>query len=150
MALTFGLTSARDLLGKLRRDASLLDKEVTTDRFFNFVITGYSMVDWIKNDPSVPQAAKAQYANLHTDYWLSICGDIANACKHFILTSTKSNAQSATSTQGYGQGRYGKGNYSEGEESILVRLDDGTTYICLELVQNVLSTWERFFSTYGI
>jgi len=150
MALTFGLTNVRDLLGKLRRDASLLEEEVTIDRFFNFVVTGYSMVHWIKNDPSVPQAAKAQYGNLHLDYWLSICGDIANACKHFTLTSTKSNAQSATSTQGYGQGRYGKGNYSEGEESILVRLDDGTTYICLELAQNVLSTWERFFSTHGI
>ncbi len=118
MALTFGLNSVRDLFAKLQRDAYLLEEEVTTDRFFNFVVTGYSMVHWIRNDPSVPQAAKTQYGNLHKDYWLSICGDIANACKHFTLTSIKSDAKSATSTQGYGLGRYSKGNYNEGEESI--------------------------------
>ncbi len=150
MALTFGLNSVRDLFAKLQRDAYLLEEEVTTDRFFNFVVTGYSMVHWIRNDPSVPQAAKTQYGNLHKDYWLSICGDIANACKHFTLTSIKSDAKSATSTQGYGLGRYSKGNYNEGEESILVQLGNGTTYICLELVQNVLYTWEKFFSTHGI
>jgi hypothetical protein len=28
--------------------------EVTTDRFFDFVITGYSLIDWVKKDPAMP------------------------------------------------------------------------------------------------
>ena len=39
MSLTFGLQTPRDLLEKLKRDGSLLDDEVTSDRLFNFVIT---------------------------------------------------------------------------------------------------------------
>jgi hypothetical protein len=38
--LTFGLKTPRDLLEKLKRDATLLDDEVTSDRFFNFAVTG--------------------------------------------------------------------------------------------------------------
>src|ERR1700687_3524557 len=36
-----------------------LEEEVTSDRLFNFVVTGYSMIDWVENDPNVPPAAKA-------------------------------------------------------------------------------------------
>ena len=58
MSLTYGLQTARDLLEKLRRDAKLLDDEVSSDRFFNFVIAGYSLIHWVKKDPSVPVRQK--------------------------------------------------------------------------------------------
>ncbi len=61
MALTFGLRTPRDLLEKLERDAALINDEVTSDRFFNFVVTGYSMVDWIKNDSSIPDSGTCQH-----------------------------------------------------------------------------------------
>ncbi|QJR30045.1 hypothetical protein [Limnobacter profundi] len=49
MALTFGFNTARDLLSKLERDATLLlDESLTGDRFMNFVLTGYALIDWIK------------------------------------------------------------------------------------------------------
>lgn len=53
MSLTYGLETARDLFEKLSRDANLLDEEVTSDSFFNFVVTAYSLVDWVQNDPTV-------------------------------------------------------------------------------------------------
>jgi hypothetical protein len=43
----------------LQRDAAGLEEEVTSDRLFNFVVTGYSMIDWVENDPNVPPAARA-------------------------------------------------------------------------------------------
>jgi hypothetical protein len=46
MTLTFGLETPRDLLEKLKRDAALLREEATSDKFFNFVVTGYSIIDW--------------------------------------------------------------------------------------------------------
>jgi hypothetical protein len=150
MALTFGLTSARDLLAKLQRDAVLLEEEVTADRAFNFVVTGYSLIDWIRNEPSVPSAAKAAAQVLYADQWLKICGDLATGCKHFELTRRTPITSSALPARGFGVGRFGKGNYGDGEQSILIQLNNGNTCDCLELVQGVLSTWEKFFSAHNI
>lgn len=152
MALTFGLSSIRDLFAKLQRDAHALEEEVTSDRFFNFVVTGYSMIDWVENDPSVPFAAKdgAVVDGLRNDQWLKICGDLANACKHFTLNRRKLVTASATSARGWGLGRYGKGGYGVGEESIEVQLDDGSRFHCLDLVKNVLAIWQNFFMSHGI
>jgi hypothetical protein len=142
----------RDLFAKLQRDADALDEEVTSDRLFNFVVTGYSMIDWVKNDPAVPASAKAAIAvqDLYKDKWLKVCGDLATASKHFKLTRRVPVTSSATTSQGYGVSRYGKGGYGVGEESIEVQLNDGTTFHCLELVQGVVDSWQTFFSAHGI
>ncbi|AOS84391.1 hypothetical protein BIU88_09770 [Chlorobaculum limnaeum] len=152
MALTFGLTSIRDLHAKLQRDAATLDEEVTSDSFFNFVVTGYSMIDWVKNDPSVSSAAKvpAIVESLYNDHWLKVCGDLATASKHFTLTKRTPITSSASSLSGFGVGRFGKGVYGVGEESIEVCLNDGTSFHCLDMVQGVLSSWQTFFSIHGI
>jgi hypothetical protein len=152
MSLTYGLSTICDLFAKLQRDAAALDKEVTSDRMFNFVLTGYSMIDWIKNEPSVPASAKDKFAvdGLYTDQWLKICGDLATAGKHFKLTSRVPITAAATSANSFGMGRYGKGGYGIGEESIVVQLNDGTTFHCLDLVNGVQSTWNRYFSDHRI
>ena len=104
------IRSAPDLLNKLRRDAKLLADEVTSDRFFNFVVTGYSLIDWIKRDPTVPASAKAslEVQTLYQDYWITLCGDVATAAKHFELTTRLPTASEVTAKQGYGLGGFGK------------------------------------------
>jgi len=79
MSLTYGLSTVSDLLAKLERDAKNLDDEVTSDQMFNFVVTGYSMIDWIKNDPNVPQTAKTsnEIQALYNDQWLKVCVEIS-------------------------------------------------------------------------
>src|SRR5262245_23187408 len=111
MSLTFGLKTARDLLDKLKRDADLLDEEVTSDRFFNFVVTGYSLVDWLKHEPSVPRAA---IEAMYKDQWIKICGDLATASKHYQLTSRPPIVSDTKSSQGWGMGRFGKGGWGVG------------------------------------
>jgi hypothetical protein len=73
MTLTYGLSTTRDLFAKLQHDGVALDEEVTSYRLFNFVVTGYCMIDWIKNDPAIPASAKAAVQRLYTDEWLRIC-----------------------------------------------------------------------------
>ncbi len=152
MSLTYGFSTVRDLFAKLQRDAVALDQEVTCDRLFNFVVTGYSMIDWVKNDPSVPASAKTGKVvqSLYDDHWLKVCGDLATASKHFTLTSRKPITSAATSAQGYGRGRFGKGAFGIGEESIEVQLDDGTSFGCLELVEGVQRSWTNLFALHGI
>jgi hypothetical protein len=150
MSLTYGLSTAKDLLEKLRRDAALLDEEVSSDRFFNFVLTGYSLIDWVKNDPTVPAVAKAAVSSLYSDRWLKVCGDLATASKHFVLTTRVPVTADASSHRGWGIGRFGKGGWGSGEESIVVKLNDGTTYSGLDLVKEALQTWDGFFAAHGI
>ncbi|AFY84110.1 hypothetical protein [Oscillatoria acuminata] len=152
MSLTFDFNSVSQLFEKLKRDASLLDEEVTSDRLFNFVLTGYSMIDWVKNGPSVPESATedSEVQSLYTDQWLKICGDLATACKHVRLTRRTPITSSATSVSGFGRGRLGQGSFGNGEESITVELNDGTTFDCCELVQGVLETWKTYLLTHGI
>jgi hypothetical protein len=146
MTLTYGLSTTRDLFAKLQHDGVALDEEVTSYRLFNFVVTGYCMIDWIKNDPAIPASAKAAVQRLYTDEWLRICGDVANASKHFTLTRRVPLTSSATASQGFGVGRYGKGSYGVGEQSIQVQLNDGRSFHCLDLVKGVISSWQKFFS----
>jgi hypothetical protein len=152
MTLTFDLKSTRDLFAKLRRDAEALEEEVTSDRLFNFCVTGYSMIDWVKNDPNIPDAARtaAVVKGLRNDQWLKVCGDLANACKHFKLEKRIPVTDAAISTRGWGIGRYGTGGYGISEESIDIQLNDSRSFQCLDLVKKVLATWQDFFNAHGI
>ena len=120
--------------------------------FFNFVVTGYSLIDWIKHDPTVPASAKEQIQidALYTDTWLKVCGDLATAAKHFKFTIRVPEMSSASSSSGYGMGRFGKGGFGVGEESINIVLNDGTSYNGLDFLQGVLSSWDAFFLKHGI
>jgi hypothetical protein len=139
-SLTFGIFSIRDLFAKLQRDAAHLDQEVTSDGFYNFVVTGYSMIDWVKNDPIVPHGAKAPAVvkSLYDDKSLRVCGDLATACKHFAFTTRQPITELAESTSGYNRGRYGKGPCGVGEKSVQIKLSDDTTFDCLDLVKKPL------------
>ena len=152
MTLTPGMSSVRDIFAKLQRDADALDEEVTNDRFFNLVITGYSIIDWVKNDPSVPPGAKNDISiqDLRGDSWLKACGDLAIASKHFKLTQRIPVVASTNLGRGFGLGRYGKGGYGVGEASIDVELNDGTKFSCLDFVNGVLCTWSSFFAVHGM
>jgi hypothetical protein len=153
MALTFGFNTIGDVLAKLERDVALLENEaVTGDRFLNFVLTGYAMIDWVKNDPTVPGNAKqhAIIQSLYQNQALKVCGDLANSGKHFTLTTRTPITKDTTAESGYGVGRYGMGGYGEGEEEITIELNDGTKMNALDLVHDVLSVWKTFFTTHGI
>ncbi len=151
MSLTFGLNSFGDLRAKLDRDATkLTDEEVSVDNFFNFVVTGYSMIDWIKNDPAVPLPAKQDVQSLYSDPWIRICGDLANASKHFVLTKRSPAVATTTVEQGFGVGRFGMGGWGVGEQAIQVTLSDGSSYDCLAVVNGVINSWRVFCSTHGV
>jgi hypothetical protein len=152
MSLTYGIQTARDLLEKLRRDSKLLDDEVLSDRFFNFVITGYSLIQWVEKDPSVPESAKAtpEIDSLYGNHWLKVCGDIATASKHFILTQRKPITSKANASAGWGCGRWGKGGWGVGEVQIDIVLNDGTVIPGLDFITNVLKEWEQFFKKHNI
>jgi hypothetical protein len=152
MNLTPGLHSAVDLFHKLQRDVARLDREVTEDQFFNLVITGYSLIDWVKNDPSLPASARTAeaIAGLYNEPWLKVCGDLANASKHFVLNRRNPVTKVVTSRDGWGVGRYGRGAYGEGERDIEVHIHGAPTWSALEFSVGVLQVWLQFFERHGV
>ena len=140
--LPLPLSSSRDLFEKLKRDAALLNEEVTTDQFFNFVITGYSLIDWVRKDPEI---TGVDVQALYSNPVLKICGDLANAGKHFELDKRSPVTKSVSSKQGWGVGRYGRGGYGVGEEEITIELNDGTQISFLGFVRDVVAVWAAFF-----
>ena len=112
------------------------------------------MIDWVKNDPSVPPCAKGDVQTLYSDTWLKVCRDLANASKHFELKPNSRNrppvTADASSSSGFGVGRFGKGEFGIGEESIEIELNTGTTFQCAELVNGVIASWQTFFAAHGI
>jgi len=152
MTITSGFKSISDLHGKLKRDKSLLGEEVTLDHLYNFFLTGYSVVDWVKNDPSVPKSAKEKSIidSIYKNQWITICGEIANANKHFQLTKPNPTTKSVTSHQGWGTGRFGQGQWGIGEVGLTIELNDGKKYNCFEIVNGVVDFWDAFFLTHQI
>jgi hypothetical protein len=146
------LASASALIAKLKRDHAQLVEEVNSDRLFNFVVTGYSLIDWVKHDPTVPEKARkfASSGALHSNEWLKVCGDIATAAKHFTLTTRTPITGEVSSAQGYNVARYGKGPYGVGEENIVIRMLDGREISLWEFVPAVVAVWDAFFAEHGI
>lgn len=116
MPLTI-LSDAVALFGKLKRYAEALEHEVSADRVFNFVVTGYSLIDWVSNDPTMSATAKSDVHTLRKDQWIKVCGDLATAAKHFVLTSRRPIITSTNVQSGWGSGRYGKDGYGKGEST---------------------------------
>lgn len=150
MSLTYGFTKPQDILDKVHRDAALLDDEVTSDRFFNFVVTAYSLIDWIIEAPSSSCSLKEAAKSLRGNPMLKICGDIANASKHFKLTCRVPITSSVSSTQGWGCGDFGKGGWGTGEEQIEIVLNDASSISGQQFIQDVLTMWTTFFAEHHI
>lgn len=77
--LTYNLSCPYDLLEKLRVDVKLFEKQATSYLFFNLVITGWHIRDWIKNNESIPKDAQEAAKRMRNDRYISICRDLANA-----------------------------------------------------------------------
>jgi len=151
--LTYKLSCPHDLLEKLRSDVKLLEEQVTSYRFFNLVVTGYHIIDWIKNNESVPEATQKAAKKMYENEYISVCRDIANASKHFKFKEDYKNRKikSAESVQGpFGTGRFGKGVYGVGEEQITIESLDGRKYKALEFAKAILNTWEDFFKKHKL
>ncbi|MGQ0712677.1 MAG: hypothetical protein ACT4PJ_02975 [Gemmatimonadaceae bacterium] len=140
------------MLAKLKREHARLENEVTGDDLMNFVITGYHIIDWIKNNTSVSSAVTAGVKLMYDNLYIAVCRDLANGSKHFDLRSDyKDRVTDKTSViSGYGTGRFGKGAYGVGEPSIVIVLTDGQRFDALEFAKQVVAAWEDFFAKHEL
>ena len=145
MTLRYGLTTAVELLEKLRRDLARLDDEVIGDHLFNFVVTARHLPEWFAKDPAMSEPVRAAIEGITASPLYKACRDIADASKHFQLRADRAqstNVSEVSSARGYGVGRYGKGAYGVGEESITIELDTGESIHALEFARQIVGMYD--------
>lgn len=142
------IRTATDLFKKLKRDLALLDAEVTSDRFFNFVITARHLPEWSEKDPTYNGSAAINVAPLKESPIFRACRDIADASKHFSLKQWRleqTNVAHVDSAQGFGTGRFGRGHFGVGEESISISLSDGSEWDAMVFAHELAALFEPLF-----
>jgi hypothetical protein len=152
MSLTYGFKSARDMLAKLQREHARLNTEVSSDNFFNFVVTAYHIIDWVEKDPSVSASAKDDLSTMRKNIYLAACRDVANASKHFVLDYKNQITAKTSVTRGFSFIPVTSPllMLRRGRLSIVVELNDGQRFEGLQFAQEVVTAWEAFFAKHSL
>lgn len=150
-------TSPIDLLKKAEKDKERLEEslliwdEVTIrESLFNFTVSCYHLVDWIK--VYCPKLESKVYELLNNNKYIGACRDLCNASKHVKLDLERGPyvkyppvvsdvEQSATGSMIASQ----LPNYR-----LKIQFEDGERLAAEEVIENAMKAWKRFFDENGI
>jgi hypothetical protein len=152
MSGVFDLTSAEQMLAKLRDEVAAYKADETARHAVNAIWTGYHLVEWIWKDRLRSDAAlRARIAvGDEDDLWAKIRTEhppfalvhrIANGSKHFL-------PKCGDPTTGVHHGAFSNG-FSKGFDVDHLYIEiDGTRHDVEHVLDELLSYWESFFTTY--
>jgi hypothetical protein len=150
----FGLNQPEELLDKLEHDFERLQddmgQQVMLYTAFDFFVTAYSLVDWVKKHKSLTQA---QVDALYQEMLIKICADLANGSKHFQLTKPpKTTLTTHSSSPVFEPGVFEPGVFQDDwqawvELSASKAAAAGVPTTCpvMTLATEVLAHWRRYF-----
>jgi hypothetical protein len=144
----FELQTARGLLDKAKRDYAKMENETSTDTIFNFFVTSYHVVDYVKALGTVPQIAIDQ---LYDDPDFKMCQFLCNKGKHIKLRQgSPFEAKYKAAVTGGILGSFVLGTDVLGGPERFVVLDDGKEVDTVNLGNKLLEKWEASFAAQGI
>ena len=146
--MTNGLISFathRDILNKAKRDLEALQTHLNIDTVFNFFVTSYHVVDYVKINNLAPKSA---IDALYQEEDFRMCRFICNKGKHLTL-------RNGDVFDTYRRPGSTLGDFTLGEtllgvgEAYLVIGEEGYVDI-IDLAERIIDRWEEFFSEHGI
>jgi hypothetical protein len=125
----FDFDSIDGLWRKTLRELEVLRRDVSTDTIFNFFVTAYHVMDHVWERSLCTQAAKEE---MYRDRTFRLCRFICNKGKHLVLDNPL------------------PGHDTHSDVGALIRyavvvVDDGTRLDVLDLANDVVARWRRFF-----
>jgi hypothetical protein len=150
----WGLDESEDLLDKLAHDFRRLTADAGQQTMlytaFDFFVTAYSLVDWVKKHRAL---TPAEVQALYGEMLIKICADLANGSKHFQLTKPpKTTLTTYSSGPVFQPGVYQKGVFRDDWQAwVELSASEATAAdvprICpvMTLAEKVLAHWERYF-----
>ncbi len=144
----FEITSPRDLLHKAKRDYEKMKADTSTDTIFNFFVTTYHVVDYVKSLGTVSDSAIDQ---LYADADFKLCQFLCNKGKHIKLRSGEPyEAKHQPGIPGGTLGTFVLGLDPLGGPDKFVVLDGSQEVNVIELGARLIDKWESFFAIHGI
>lgn len=144
----FEISSPRDLLEKAKRDYAKMKADTSTDTIFNFFVTTYHVVDYVKALDTVPQSA---IDGLYDDPDFKMCQFLCNKGKHIKLRQgLPYEAKHEAAVAGGVLGSLVLGVDVLGGPARFVVLDGGKEVDTVGLGAKLLEKWEAFFTANGI
>jgi len=164
MEITFELDSPQDLLAKARREQTRLREAIDTqnrtqiaDAVFNFAVTAYHVKDWLKKSVAESYRPKDVETYLHSVRVLRVCREICNASKHRGLDEPAKDTEAVTASAApvTSPMRLQIGEVSfEAEQPPSFRIKvvtlDGSRFEVMDFSAQVITAWERFFTSHGL
>jgi hypothetical protein len=129
------------MLEKAKREFEKMRLDLNTDNIFNFFVTAYHIMDYVKAQVTADQEAIGKMCN---DPDFKMCNFICNKGKHLKLAKEEANLTVYFRGATYKGFRYKAHRYKEGPSYYLLA---GSQRInLLELGGRLLQKWEEFLS----
>lgn len=146
MARFFEYSTPRQILGKAKRDLQELSQDTNIDNIFNFFVSAYHVVDYVKVLNTVPAGdIKALYEE--PDF--RKCRYICNKSKHRTLD--KGDDEFITyrrPSAALGECILGESVLGLGRAYFII--DEAEQVDVLDLGKRIIDRWEALFNTHGI
>ncbi len=141
----FEISSPRDLLEKARRDFEKMKDDISCDTIFNFFITVYHVVDYVR----AQGIASTQFTQqLYEESDFRMCNFICNKGKHMALKAGDPYHLKHDYGAQLGHVILGVTELGAPERFLVI---DGTEKVdVLELGERLLNRWEQFFQENNI
>jgi hypothetical protein len=162
MALSYGISSPRDLLSKAERDLSRLetaeksdDSDGMSDSLFDLAIAVASVKDWLKEHPGSLFTPSNVEAYVAASVALGTFRDIANAAKHRVIRHYVPNTTALTlsATGAHVLAMLPDETVTESAKPrsrLKIIRADGSRYRAVDLGHDAVREWRTFMNTHGI
>ncbi len=144
----FEIRTPRDLLEKAKRDYSKMEAETSTDTVFNFFVTTYHVVDYVKALGTLPETTIEQF---YDDSDFKMCQFLCNKGKHIKLRQLQSyEAKYQPAVTGEILNSFLLDSDVLGGPKSYVVIEGNKEVNTIDLGTRLLQKWEAFFAAHGI
>ena len=142
----FEISSPRDMLEKAKRELARMQTEVNIDTIFNFFVTTYHVMDYVKVQGVAPRTA---INAMYQDHDFELCRFICNKGKHLILQNGDKVTETVHNPGAvFGGAIFGSSMFGQAPSNTF--FIDGQVVDFVNLGNKLIAKWDVFFTNYGI
>lgn len=148
----FELKTPRDMLEKARREYQRLEEQFNIDNVFNFFVTAYHIIDYIKvpiNEKKTNAVKQIDIDTFLSDRDIQDCHDLCDKGKHLKLDKNGRQNPVTRIQKGYLNAAPLNTLTVNGGDKWVFSINDRTVDI-KPLAKRVLTKWEDFFKAHAL
>jgi hypothetical protein len=135
------------MLRKARRELARIESEASIDHIYNFFVTAYHVVDYLKDANCAPAEA---LKTLRDDYLFQRCADVCNKAKHVRLTRSRPDITPVRWSGALNGAPLGALPLNGGEERWILWPQDNTQIEVKSFARATVAKLEDFFTEHNI